>query len=296
LCGPPYVLVHPCEMDGCPCVVRVTVALVRSPVYAGASLWDGRLSLCYPCYCGSCAVPCICWCIPVRWTVVPVLAVLLWLLCGPLCVLVRPCVMGRCPCVIRVTVALVRSPVCAGASLCDGRLSLCYPGSSVFPFMWRCIPRCWAVERVMLCSCDLYTHRDTEWQPRSDILIWSPCMFIFPYNLTLYKLRMSQFLVTVIRSNAGRGKTDALFRSRDLVNRHPYSLASVVVVGMTTESSDAEESLFWTKWPWTELIRRSCSLLGHLHAVHEFPWRLPLFLAITTQGYILLGVIHKRSV
>jgi hypothetical protein len=110
-------LVHPCVMDDCPCVIRVTVALVRSPVCAGASLCDGRLSLCCPCYCGSCAVLCMCWCILVGWTVVPVLSVLLWPLCGPLYMLGHPCVMGRCPCVIRVTVALVRTPVYVGASL-----------------------------------------------------------------------------------------------------------------------------------------------------------------------------------
>jgi hypothetical protein len=61
-------------------------------------------------------------------------------------------------------------------------------------------------------------------------------------------------------------------------------------------SPDAEESIARATWSWIELIRRSCSLLGHLPTVHGFSWRLPLFLVITTHGYILHGVIHKRAV
>lgn len=60
---------------------------------------------------------------------------------------------------------------------------------------------------------------------------------------------------------------------------------------------DAEKSIAKARRSWIELILLSCSLLGHRLAVHGFPWRLLLFLVITTQGYdILHDVIHKTAV
>jgi hypothetical protein len=122
---------------------------VLSLACAGVSLGDGPLSLCY---CDSCVVPCMCWCIPRGRAVVPVL---LWLLCCPLHVLVYPWGTGRCPC---VTVALVLSLACAGVSLGDRPLSLCYCGS--------CATHVWAVDSPVMTRCPCLSYTLLWWRVR----------------------------------------------------------------------------------------------------------------------------------
>jgi hypothetical protein len=81
-----------------------------------------------------------------------------------------------------------------------------------------------------------------------------------------------------------------------IFNKQLESHASTPRLGITSKSPDIEESIHWPRQSWTELILGSCSLLGQLPEVHGFPWRLVLFLVITTSDYILHGVIHKSAV